>query len=172
MENELARSPLVVESCHLIGDTFHFPLAKPFTGRHAVESRDTAVGTVFIAAAAAHQVAGRHAGDGVNRTAPVGTRQYIQVIQHRTGPGETHLLPAPEGDAGNLGQALLQMRHGVGDLNQRPFPFVNHDDVDFRMVGEQRLGGAGSVVATRYDQLIGIARLDCCARARNSLALA
>jgi hypothetical protein len=37
---------------------------------------------------------------------------------------------------------------------------MNHDDVDFTMIGQQCLGSAGRIVAARYNEPTGIARLN------------
>ena len=60
------------------------------------------------------------------------------------------------GDAGNLRQAVFELRDCIGDFDERLFSLMNHDDVDFRMMGEQRFGGAGRVVAAGDDEEVGI----------------
>src|ERR1017187_3475853 len=104
MKNELACSPFLVESRHLIRDPFHVPLAKPFARRQAVKSSTAAIGATAIATTAADQIAGWHARDPMNRAAPVGKRQRVQVLQHGTRFGETHSLSVPICDAGDFGQ--------------------------------------------------------------------
>src|SRR5207248_5932381 len=81
MKNKLTCPPFVVESRHLICDPFHVPLPKTFPRSHPVKSRDTAIRTASITTATAHHVTGRHARKHMDRPAPIGEWQRIQVVQ-------------------------------------------------------------------------------------------
>ncbi len=160
MKNELSCSPFLVEGRHLIGDPLNVPLAKTSARRQTVKSSNAAISATAIAAAAAHQVASWHPRDPVNGTASVGKWQYVQVVQRRTRFREMHSLSVSIRDAGNAGKTFPQVRHCIGDFDKRSFSLMNHDDVDFRMVGKKRFGGTGSIVAARHHSLIGIARFN------------
>ncbi len=98
---------------------------------------DAAVRAVAIATATTHHVTGGYAGQDVGRTAAIGEWQGIQVVGSSARIGEVDLPSVPICDAGNMRQALCQAGHGIGDLDQRVFSFVNHDDIDFGMMGQQ-----------------------------------
>src|ERR1700690_3051586 len=159
MKNELASSSLAIESGHLVGNSLHIALAKTFAGSQLMERRNAAVRTASIATATSHHLTGGHAGKHVNRAATVGERQGIEVIGGAARSGEANLRSVTIGDAGDLRQTSFRVRHGVRDLDQRVFSFVNHDDVDFWMMRQQRFSGAGSIVAASDNELPRIGRL-------------
>ena len=142
VKNELPYASFVIECRHFVGDPFRITLAKTPSRGHAVKSGDAAISTTAVATSTPHQVTGGHARDRVDRPAPVGEWQVIEVVQRRALTSETHLLSVPVGNAGDLWETFFQVRHGIGDFNQRPFAFMNHDDVDLGMVGEEWFSGA------------------------------
>ncbi len=48
----------------------------------------------------------------------------------------------------------------LANFDERSFALMDRDDVDFWVIGKQRLGRTGRVVATRHHQLPGIGRFD------------
>src|SRR3984957_1150996 len=108
---------------------------------------DAAVRAVLVAPATAHQKAGGHSGDGVNPPGPFGEGQSVQVVQGSAFRRESNLAIFAVGDSSNLRQVILQIRGSRKYLRQGLLSLVNHDDVEFGMVLEQRLCGARSVMS-------------------------
>src|SRR5215467_1241410 len=102
MKDELACASFPVEYRHLIGDSLHIPLPESFARCDSVQCRNTAICAVAITAAAAHQITGRRTRDPIDRSATVGKRQRVQVIQHTTRLREANSSSLAICDAGDL----------------------------------------------------------------------
>src|ERR1700685_1651851 len=159
MKHELAGATLVEEDRHFIGDAFDVALAEAFARSQLMKRRDAAVGATAITSAAAHHVAGGHAGEHVNQAATVGEWDGVEVVGGAACGGEVDLLTVAIGDAGNLRQAFCQVWYGVRDFHERRFSFVDYDEVNSRVMRQEGFGGAGRLVSAGHNELFGIPRL-------------
>ena len=128
-------------------------LAKSLSGREPVKSRDAAV-RARLQASPASQDVGRANPRKHKRPAPaIRSGQRVQVFNGRTRRVCAQIIALSPHDAANLSETMRQRVASVCELYNCLLAFMDHHQIDLRMVAQQRFGGTRGEVAAGNNPL-------------------